>query len=405
MIGMSGPQDVISIDTSIRPSTLLDQIRPAWKSKRLIQRVVQLVQVDPSSAVQRLFNASIWDLREKMVTAGIDIAQEAAALYKLPPIQKVDDILDEYSTSNVIQLAYRMGILSRSEMKRLSRCYEIRRDLEHEDDEYEAAFEDVVYIFKTCIEVVLSKDPVDVIRVADIIELIAQPQHAVPSPELVKDYSEAPEARQFDILKELVFQKALDSSQPELIRQNAVEILRALAPLSKIQAKVKLAQEFQSRLGTRELHLVHAIVAYASGIGPYIKKRQLRQLYKELQSEFQKVGHNWKQHAEHAQLLGKFVDIGGFELCPEELLEPYCQWMVLCYIGEPGGYGDMGRNRKVFYSNVGAIRVKEILSGSRSRIQEVFDELLKSANVTRYIVDKYVQRRLDELIEAVHLVE
>ena len=33
--------------------------------------------------------------------------------------------------------------------------------------------------------------------------------------------------------------------------------------------------------------------------------------------------------------------------------------MVKCYIGEPGGYG-MGVNRPVFYSNVGAPRIREM---------------------------------------------
>jgi hypothetical protein len=40
-----------------------------------------------------------------------------------------------------------MGLLPRPEWRRVTRCYEIRRDLEHEDDEYEATVEDCIYIF------------------------------------------------------------------------------------------------------------------------------------------------------------------------------------------------------------------------------------------------------------------
>ena len=53
---------------------LLSRIRPHWQSKNLIQRVTKILSVDPSSACQRLFNASIHDLREKILFAGIDIA-------------------------------------------------------------------------------------------------------------------------------------------------------------------------------------------------------------------------------------------------------------------------------------------------------------------------------------------
>lgn len=64
---------------------LLDQIRPQWQAKNLIDRVRRLAEVDPSSACQRIFNASIHDLREKILIAGVDIAGEAASQHRLPP--------------------------------------------------------------------------------------------------------------------------------------------------------------------------------------------------------------------------------------------------------------------------------------------------------------------------------
>jgi hypothetical protein len=93
---------------------ILDKIRPAWKNRSLIERVRKLLPVDASSACQRLFNAAIHDLREKVKVAGLDIAKQAAHLYKLPAIEKVEDI-DEYRTARLIGLCYRMGLLPRSE--------------------------------------------------------------------------------------------------------------------------------------------------------------------------------------------------------------------------------------------------------------------------------------------------
>jgi hypothetical protein len=126
----------------------LSRIRPSWQAKQLVQRTMKILPVDPSSACQRIFNASIHDLREKIIMAGIDIAQEAAKTYKLPTILSEDDVLEKYDTGKLINLAYRMGLLSWPEFRRVSRVFDIRKDLEHEDDEYEAGVEDVVYIFK-----------------------------------------------------------------------------------------------------------------------------------------------------------------------------------------------------------------------------------------------------------------
>jgi hypothetical protein len=176
--------------------TLLRTIRPYWQSKNLIQRVKRLIIADPGSACQRIFNAAIHDLKEKLLIAGVDIVAEAAKQNKLPPINKSEDV-EQYSAYNTIELSYRAGLLTRAEARRLFRSYEIRGDLEHEDDEYEATIEDCVYIFKTCIESVLSRDPVEVIKLTDIKFIVEQPQGIITlSGEVVEDYEHAPNIRQ-----------------------------------------------------------------------------------------------------------------------------------------------------------------------------------------------------------------
>ena len=146
---------------------VLGQIRSEWQAKALITRVKTLLPVDPSSACQRLLNAAIHDLREKIVIAGLDVAREAATTNRLPIVSKPEDV-QEYSVTHTLDLAYHMGLISRPEWRRLKRAYDIRKDLEHEDDQYEAGIEDCVYVFRTCIEIVLSRDPISPVRVADI---------------------------------------------------------------------------------------------------------------------------------------------------------------------------------------------------------------------------------------------
>lgn len=240
------PSPSVSLIRASEVPTLLDQIRPAWRAKDLINRVRRLLAIDPSSACQRLFNAAIHDLREKIVVAGIDIAKEAAKQYKLPPVEKQEDI-ENYPTAKIIDLAHRIGLLSRPEWRRLSRSYEIRRDLEHEDDEYEAGVEDCVYIFKTCIDVVLAKDPIHLLRVTDVKELIQEPVPIFPAPSLCDDYQHAPQPRQEEILKFLV-SIALDEKQADLVRQNAFALLTHFQPLTQNAVKLALAGHLQEKI-------------------------------------------------------------------------------------------------------------------------------------------------------------
>ena len=82
------PREQLELARRDISDVLLNQIRPVWQARSLIDRVKSLIPVDISSACQRLLNAAIHDLREKVLTAGIDIAQQIANDNKLPPIEK-----------------------------------------------------------------------------------------------------------------------------------------------------------------------------------------------------------------------------------------------------------------------------------------------------------------------------
>src|SRR5713226_5243071 len=232
---------------------LLERIRPEWQAKELISRVRRLLPVDLSSACQRVLNAAIHDLRQKLIFAGVDLAREAARQHKLPPVERTEDI-EDYRIARLIDLAYRVGLLSRAEWRRLCRAYEIRRDLEHEDDEYQADIADCIYIFKASVEIVLSKDPLTLIRVTDVKEIVEAPSPVAPDEGLIEDFKQAPEPRQTEIWKSLV-SIALDSSKPDLLRQNAFALIQWFEPYTKDAVKLAVAEVLQERIGRNCLDL------------------------------------------------------------------------------------------------------------------------------------------------------
>jgi hypothetical protein len=257
---------------------LLRSIRPHWQAKNLIERVKRLLPADPSSACQRIFNASIHDLKEKLCVAGLDIVGEAARLNKLPAVTTPEDI-ERYSTYNTIELSYRVGLLSRAESRRLFRAYEIRGDLEHEDDQYEATPEDCIYVFKTCIDYVLSRDPTEVVRLVDVRNIVEQPTAATLGELVIQDFHYAPEVRQLEILRFLI-SNAVNKSVPDVVRQNCYAALLALRPVIHKQVVITASQDFVKRIGRGAPDLLHARIAFATGIFPYLKKSQIGEFFK-----------------------------------------------------------------------------------------------------------------------------
>ncbi len=378
---------------------LLAQVRPAWQGKRLIERVTRVLPADPSSACQRLFNAAIQDLREKIIMAGLDIAEEMAGLHGLPPVKKNEDILDGYSTTNILDLAYRMGLLTRPGWRRLHRAYDIRRDLEHEDNEYEATFEDCVYMFKTCIEIVLAQEPVELPRVQDIQDLIEVPEAAAPSPETIRDFARAPDPRQKAIATYLV-NVALNPEKPDLTRQNAVEALRAVAPHIRNTVKMELAKLLNERGKRKPFDLAQMKVAAAGGFTPYLKQSQVAAFFREFHQRLEQLGHGWRNHPLHGDVLDDLEDVGGLGACPPEPRREVVRWLTLCYLGERGGYGWYGRHRDVFYSNPAAPKIERLFKAAGQKVRGDLeaagaeDERVKAAVSYQPVARRY-ERLLD----------
>jgi hypothetical protein len=378
---------------------LLQKIRPQWQAKSLIERVHRLVAVDPSSACQRLFNAAIHDLREKVVIAGLDIAAEAADQFKLPPVKKEEDI-ENYSTQKLIDLCYRMGLLTRPEWRRVCRSYEIRRDLEHEDNEYVAGVEDCVYIFTTCIDVVLSVDPVNLLKVTDVKEIVESATPTQPGDELLSDFERAPQPRQQEIMGFLI-SNALDKRQSDIIQQNAFTCLHAFRGKAANAVLVNIASDFQGRIGRNGLDERHARVATAAGAMPYLKQSARRELFQAYAERLSQVGTDWSAHDHHGDVLRKFGEIGAFSSCPNPPFREILKWMVLTFIGKPGGVTSYGNVRHVYYSNSAAPLILEIISSEATIVFSALQDLRQDEDILRKCTNEHVARRFEILIDAI----
>ena len=379
--------------------SLMDQIRPSWKTKNLITRVQRLLEVDPSSACQRILNAAIHDLREKLIVAGLDIAKEAAIQAKLPPVTVAED-LEYYPTAKLIDLAYKIGFLSRPEWRRLSRCYEIRRDLEHEDDEYEAGIEDCIYVFRTCINVVLSRDPVELLRVTDVKDIVEGATPAVPTETLLEEFRNAPAPRQEEILKFLL-SIALDKTQSEIIQQNAFTFLARLSPLTQNPVRLSLAKHLQEKIGRTTLDRRGARIAYEMGLLSYLKRSQVVDFFDSIYNAMHAVGISWGAYQKHGDVIRSFTEVGGFTFCPPDPKCKILKYLVLTYLGSRGGRTTYGNIREVFYSNTAAPLVEEIITSSRPLIAEDLRKLRDNRQVKDKCECSHIARRFEELIDLI----
>ncbi|MFH8738283.1 hypothetical protein [Streptomyces sp. NPDC017964] len=72
----------------------------------------------------------------------------------------------------------------------------------------------------------------------------------------------------------------------------------------------------------------------------YLVVQELKDLFAKRLDKLTRIGHRWTNHEEHGPVLRLFEEFGGLTaIFDDAVKQGIVSWMVLCYIGEPGGYG------------------------------------------------------------------
>jgi hypothetical protein len=162
----------------------------------------------------------------------------------------------------------------------------------------------------------------------------------------------------------------------------------------------KIGDHLQSTAG-RKFDARMARVAHAAGVFAYLRQSARLSFFEEVFSNLEKIGTHWTAYNQHGDLLRSFVDFGGLENCPDRIRQDILRWLVLTYVGEPGGRTQYGNVRHVFYSNSAAPLIREIISTAAAAIRNDLKALREDKHVKRALCTDHISRRFEALIDLV----
>jgi hypothetical protein len=87
--------------------------------------------------------------------------------------------------------------------------------------------------------------------------------------------------------------------------------------------------------------------------------------------------------------------------CPPSIREDILRWLVLLYLGEPGGRTSYGNIRNVFFSNAGAPLAEDILKQAGNIIADNLKAMAKERRITALLEDQHIARRYQTLLDLV----
>jgi hypothetical protein len=164
---------------------------------------------------------------------------------------------------------------------------------------------------------------------------------------------------------------------------------------------VEVARWFQERIGRSGLDERHARVASDIGVMPYLKQSARRDFYTHILESMNSVGTDWSAYPKHGELLRSFQEVGALQFCPEAERRKILKYLVLTFIGKPGGQTQYGNIRHVFYSNSASPVIREIVKDSAEILRDDLVSLKGDSDVARLLKDQYVARRFEELSDIV----
>lgn len=250
------------------------------------------------------------------------------------------------------------------------------------------------FIFKTTIDVVLSKDPIELLKVTDAKDLIESSTNISVTEEFLTDYKSAPKGRQREIT-ELLISYASDDTKPDIVRENSVELMRHIKPLTEKTVTIEMASILENKLDRAGINLKTAKIGNACGAMGYFKKVRLLDFYGNLKTEVKAIGTDWNTQKTFCT---KLEDIGGLKYCPIEHYEDLLKYLVIFYIGERS-YGRYSASRPVFFSNGAAPIITRLIENDANKANPILESFRKKKPIKNDIENKYLLRRFEDLID------
>ena len=123
--------------------------------------------------------------------------------------------------------------------------------------------------------------------------------------------------------------------------------------------------------------------------------------YTEIGDKLLKISPDWGGYQRHRDPLNEIEDYGGLAVIPDDQLQRILRWLVICYLGEPGGYGQWGRNRTVFYSDAAAPIIERLIKGGDTRVRPLLEACEKDKKIAAAMNHQPIGRRFERLLDII----
>ena len=328
------------------------------------------------SAIGSYWNAVVDDLRRKVMHRSLDLFNKEMKFKKT--IERYEDFQDHVTDHDLIEGAYKIGVLSWEARKMLQQARETRNLFDGHPQSSEPGLLKTLSLISDCNKYVLSEDfPPAII---DISELIAQmdstnfSRNALAVDQVVSDL---PQVYKNELINRLYSSYEGESISSELrgnIEFSAPILWKGLPKEDKTQ----IGKRFEKTVLSGDAKRIARGQDFMQHVGGlmYVGSATRRILLEPIVQSLAAALDNWN---EEARLTGELRAFSSF--IPTEVLHDYVGAITRTYVGYRGSSGQWARTS--FYSNGAAPIVKEMFESFDSNSVDAFVEFVKTDQMLR----------------------
>lgn len=328
------------------------------------------------SAIGSYWNAVVDDLRKKVMHRSLDLFNKETKPKR--NIERYEDFQDYITDYDLIEGAYKIGVLSWEARKMLQQARETRNLFDGHPQSSEPGMLKVLSLISDCNKYVLSEEfPPSIIDISEYISQMDTPDFSRNHLAVDQAFSDLPQVYKNELINRLYASYEGESISSDL-RGNVEFCSPILWKALPKEDKSQIGKRFEKTVLSGDAKRIargQAFMQHVAGM-MYVSVATRRILIEPIVTSLAAALDSWDEEARLAQQLKQYA-----AFIPSELLHSYVAAITKTYVGYRGGSAQWSRTS--FYSNGAAQPVQEMFESFDSSAVDSFVEVIKTDPVLR----------------------
>jgi hypothetical protein len=328
------------------------------------------------STIGSYWNAVVDDIRRKVIHRSLDLFNKEMKFRKT--IERYEDFQDHVTDHDLIEGAYKIGVLSWEARKMLQQARETRNLFDGHPQSTEPGLLKVLSLISDCNKYVLSEDfPPSIIDISEYIALMDSANFARNELAVDQAFSDLPHVYKSELINRLY-----SSYEGEKISSDLRGNIEFSAPILwktlTREDKTAIGKRFEKTVLSGDSARITRGQAFMQIVGGlmYVSTATRRVLIEPIIKSLAAALDDWSQEGRLAAELKNYSSF-----VPVELLPEYLAAITKTYVGYRGSSPQWSRTN--FYSNAAAPFIKEMFESFDSNAVDTFVETIRTDAVLR----------------------